>query len=84
MELPITAVLVTVGLGVTVTYLHHFRLGCFMVGCGVLLAAALRLRLSARGAGLLVVRSRAWDVAVFLALGVTVLVLTVVVPSLHP
>lgn len=82
-QLPTAAVLALIGLGLGVTYLHHFRLGCSIVGCGLLLAAGLRLRLSAHRAGLLVVRSRALDVAILTSLGVTVLVLTAVVPPLR-
>jgi Protein of unknown function (DUF3017) len=83
-ELPLAAVLLVCALGLLVVYLHHFRLGSLVIACGVLLASALRLSVSARRAGLLVVRSRALDVTVLAALGVAVLVLALVVPSMHP
>lgn len=82
--MPISAVLLVLALGLLVVYVHHFRLGSIIIACGVLLAAGLRLALSARRAGLLVVRSRATDVAVLSALGAAVLVLALVVPPLRP
>jgi len=51
---------------------------------GVLLAAGCRLLLPARDAGLLVVRGRAFDVAVLLSLAIPMMVLAVVVPPLRP
>lgn len=75
--------LVVVATGLAVTYLHHFRLGSFLMACGVLLAAVLRLTLTAHRAGLLVVRSRALDVTILAALGLAVLILTFAVPPLR-
>lgn len=83
-QLPLIAVLAVVAAGLAVIALHHFRLGSFLVACGVLLGAGLRMRLSAHRAGLLVVRSRALDVTVLGALGAAVLVLTFLVPPLRP
>ncbi len=83
-ELPISAVLLVLALGLLVVFVHHFRLGSVILACGVLMAAGLRLTLSARRAGLLVVRGRATDVAVLGALGTAVLILALVVPPLRP
>lgn len=81
-EAPITAVLLVVAFGLLVVFVHHFRLGSFIIAFGVMIAAGLRLTLSARRAGLLVVRSRATDVAVLGVLGAAVAVLAMVVPPL--
>jgi hypothetical protein len=63
-----------------VVALGHFRLGCLGFGCSVLFAALARAVLPARRVGLLVVRSRPFDVLVLLVMGVSVVVLAVVVP----
>jgi hypothetical protein len=61
--------------------LDHFRTGCLIFGCSVLLAALFRAVLPARRVGLLVVRSRAFDLLVLLSMGVSLVVLAVVVPT---
>ncbi len=63
-----------------VVALGHFRLGCLGFGASVLFAALARGVLPARRVGLLVVRSRAFDLLVLLSLGVSMLVLAIVVP----
>ena len=67
-----------VGLGVVA--LDHFRTGCLLLGFSVLFAALARLLLPARRVGLLVVRSRAFDVVVLTGMGVALVVLAIVVP----
>ena len=67
-----------VGLGVVA--LDHFRAGCLLLGLSVLYAALARLLLPARRVGLLVVRSRAFDVVVLTGMGVALVVLAIVVP----
>ncbi|MDQ1617788.1 MAG: hypothetical protein QOE19_357 [Actinomycetota bacterium] len=61
--------------------LDHFRAGCLLFGFSVLLAALARAVMPARRVGLLVVRSRAFDLVVLLAMGVSLVVLAVVVPQ---
>jgi hypothetical protein len=73
----VLAVLVT---GLVTVMLHHFRRGGDLVGLSLVIAAALRLVLSPRRAGLLVVRSRALDVAVLAVLGIGIMALTQIVP----
>lgn len=58
-----------------------WRAGCMVVGGALVLGALLRLVLSTRRAGLLRVRSKAFDVGVMLLAGGAVLVLSVVVPA---
>lgn len=82
--LPLLAVLGAVGVGLVAVELHYWRSGTQMVGLAVLLAAVLRLALPERRAGLLAVRSRAYDVAVLLVVGGGVVVLAAVVPYVEP
>jgi hypothetical protein len=73
------------GLGGGVTRLlvgtGHFRSGCLLLGTSVLFAMLARLVLPARRVGLLVVRSRAFDVLVLAVMGVALVVLAIVVPT---
>jgi hypothetical protein len=57
-----------------------FRPGALLVAAAVCLAAALRAVLPDEAAGMLVLRSRRIDVAVYSALGVAALVLAILVP----
>ena len=61
--------------------LDHFRSGSLLLSMSVLFAALARAVLPARRVGLLVVRSRPFDVLVLLAMGVALLVLAIVVPA---
>ncbi|MDX6209336.1 MAG: hypothetical protein QOF82_1054 [Frankiales bacterium] len=80
-ELPVAVVLLIAGGGVAAIMLSHWRRGMFLVGLAALVAALLRLVLRSRDAGLLVVRSRAFDVLALTLMGAAVLVLTAVVPG---
>jgi hypothetical protein len=64
-----------------VVALDGFRLGCSLLGASVLFAAVARTVLPARRVGLLVVRSRAFDVLVLAAMGAALVVLAAVVPG---
>ena len=80
-ELPLIAVVVVVAGGLfAASVLHTWRWGSGIVGLGFCLAAALRLTLPARQAGLLVVRSRGIDAAVLLVLGLAVVALANAIP----
>jgi len=81
-ELPLLLVLAVVAVGlVTAGARHNWRFGSAVVGLGLMLAAALRLALPARQAGLLVVRSRPLDAAVLLVLGVALVTLAESIPT---
>lgn len=80
-QLPVALVLLTMLAGLLTVQQHHFRVGCYLLALAMLEAAGLRLLLPTREAGLLAVRGRPLDVAVLLGLGLTVLVLTKVVPA---
>lgn len=63
-----------------VVALDHFRAGCLGFGISVVFAALARTVLPARRVGLLVVRSRAFDLLVLYAMGLSLVALAVVVP----
>jgi hypothetical protein len=76
--------LLVLGGGVTsllVVASGNFRLGCTLLGASVGFAAAARAVLPARRVGLLVVRSRLFDVVVLATMGAALVVLAVVVPG---
>jgi hypothetical protein len=79
-EWPIILVLLCVAAGFGVVLSNHFRRGSVVIAGALLLAAFLRLVLPTRLAGLLAVRSRAFDVAVLTVLGLGLFLTAVVVP----
>ena len=60
--------------------LLDFRLGAALLAGSVVLALVLRLTLTTEGAGMLVVRTRAIDVAVLSVLAVGLAILAIIVP----
>lgn len=83
-ELPLMTVLALVGTGLVLGAVDRWRVGAVVLGAAVGLAAALRLLLPARRAGLLVVRSRRLDVAVLLVLAAGLVALASSVPAPPP
>ena len=81
-ELPIGLVLLVAGGGLTAITLGHWRRGMFLVGLAALVGALLRLVLRSRQAGLLVVRSRVFDVLALASMGAAVMILATVVPGI--
>jgi hypothetical protein len=81
-ELPlaVSAGVAAAGL-VLVAVLDRWRLGSAVIGLAFCVAAALRLTLPARQAGLLVVRSRAIASAVLLTLGFGLVALANTIPT---
>jgi len=80
-ELPTIAVLAAVAGGLAAAALDRWRVGTFLIGAALLLAAGLRLTLRERQAGLLVVRSRGFDAAVLLVLGFSLVALANTIPA---
>jgi hypothetical protein len=74
-QLPLLAVLVTVGVGLLLVTFDHWRRGLVVVGLALVGAALLRLLLPVRRVGFLAVRSRPVDVVLMAGTG---LVLTVI------
>ena len=80
LEWPLGLVLLGVATGVVIISTGHWRRGSFAFGAAVVAGALLRAVLPPRLAGLLVVRSRWFDVLVTLVTGVAIMVLSLIVP----
>jgi hypothetical protein len=70
--------------GLVVVLLGAWRTGLSWIGVALLVAALARLVLSERGAGMLRVRRKWFDVMVLTVAGVGLIVLTIVVPNQPP
>ncbi|MEU3506809.1 DUF3017 domain-containing protein [Streptomyces longwoodensis] len=70
---PMLAVLGLVALGLLLTALDVFRVGCVLIGVALLLGAALRWLLP--GVGMLAVRSRFTDIVTYGVLGAAIVLL---------
>lgn len=79
--LPLAAVLATFLIGVVLIVLQYWRRGSFLLGAACMLAALFRLVLPTHIAGLLVVRTRTFDVVVSAILGLALMALALVVPG---
>ena len=77
-------VLASAGVGLALVAAGAWRTGLSWLGIGLLVAAATRLVLSDRRAGMLRVRRRWSDVLMLTVAGVGLLVLTVIVPNQPP
>lgn len=80
-QLPLLAVLGTVGVGLLVVTFGHWRRGLVVVGVTLVVAALLRLLLPVRRVGFLAVRSRPVDVVLMAGAGVALTVITLMIPS---
>ena len=80
-QAPTAVVLAVLVIGLVAVTAHAWRHGSQIVGVALLLAAGLRVALPARQAGLLVVRSRAFDVTVLLTLGLGLVGLATSIPT---
>lgn len=77
---PLAPVVLTVLVGVGIAATHHPRTGTYVVCAGLAFGALLRLLLSPRNAGSLVVRKRRFDFVVLAGLAVALGVLAAVTP----
>jgi len=77
---PLLLVLVGGVTGLLVVALDGFRLGCTLLGASMAFAAVARMVLPARRVGLLVVRSRTFDVVVLAAMGAALVILAASIP----
>ena len=80
---PLLIVLGGVLVGMVITFLDAglWRLGCLVMGASLGVGAIERIVLPSREAGLLQVRSKAFDVSVFVLGAVAVIVLALAVPD---
>jgi hypothetical protein len=77
---PLGIVTAAVAVGILFAALHHPRIGTWVACGGLTVAAVLRLVLSPRNSGSLVVRKRRIDVLVLSSLAIALGVLAVVTP----
>jgi hypothetical protein len=80
-QLPLLAVLVTVGVGLLMVTLEHWRKGLVVVGLALIGGAALRLLLPLRRVGFLAVRSRPVDVVLLAGAGLALAVIALAIPA---
>jgi hypothetical protein len=79
-QLPLLAVLVTVGVGLVVLTFDHWRSGIVIIGLALMGAAVLRLLLPVRRVGFLAVRSRTVDVVLLAGTGLALTVIVLTIP----
>jgi len=80
-QLPLVAVLVTVGVGLLMVTFEHWRRGLVVVGLALVGAGLLRLLLPLRRLGFLAVRSRPVDVVLLVGVGVALTAFTLAIPG---
>lgn len=82
-QLPTAAVITVLVTGLAGVSANHWRKGAIVIGGAPVLAALLRLLLPAREVGPLIVRSRAFDVVLYLVVGSGVVGLAKVLPTYY-
>jgi hypothetical protein len=80
-QLPLLSVLLTVGLGLLLVALEHWRKGLVVIGLALVGAALLRLLLPVRRVGFLAVRSRPVDVVLLAGMGLALTVIALAIPA---
>jgi Protein of unknown function (DUF3017) len=80
---PLLVVVAGIFVSLVVVLVVDFRPGTVMFAVSVLVAAGFRLVLTTRRAGLLVLRSRAIDVATLTIMGISALLLALAVPDIR-
>jgi Protein of unknown function (DUF3017) len=81
-QLPLLAVLVTVGVGLLLVTFEHWRRGLVVIGLALVGAALLRLLLPVRRVGFLAVRSRPVDVVLLAGAGIALTGISVTIPGI--
>ena len=72
---------VLAGLVIAVLGPATWRVGCLVIGASLGVGAVIRIALPSREAGLLQVRSKAFDITLLMVLAAAVIVLAIVVPT---
>jgi hypothetical protein len=80
-QLPLLAVLVTVGIGLLLVAVDHWREGLVLAGLALVGGALLRLLLPVRRVGFLAVRSRPVDVVLLAGAGMALTVIALAIPA---
>jgi hypothetical protein len=81
-QLPLLAVLLTVGVGLLLVTFEHWRRGLVVIGLALVGGALLRLLLPVRRVGFLAVRSRPVDVFLLAGAGLALTGIAVTIPGL--
>jgi hypothetical protein len=79
-QLPLLAVLVTVGVGLLLVTFEHWRRGLVVIGLALVAAALLRALLPVRRVGFLAVRSRPIDVVLLAGTGLALTAIALMIP----
>jgi hypothetical protein len=80
-QLPLLAVLITVGVGLLLVTFEYWRRGLVVIGVALVGAALLRLLLPVRRVGFLAVRSRAVDVVLMSGTGIALTAVALAIPA---
>jgi hypothetical protein len=80
-QLPLLAVIVTVGVGLLMVTFEHWRKGLVVMGVALVGGAVLRLLLPVRRVGFLAVRSRPVDVVLLAGAGLALAIIALATPS---
>ena len=80
-QLPLLVVVAIFVTGVLVAWMLNWRTGSFIMAGAMLLSSLLRLILDQETAGLLVVRSKAFDCTLTLGASIAIAILALVVPG---
>jgi hypothetical protein len=80
-QLPLLAVLVTVGVGLLLVTFEHWRWGLVVIGLALIGAGLLRLLLPVRRVGFLAVRSRPIDVVLMAGTGLAMTAIALAIPA---
>ena len=78
---PLLIVVAGLALGLLIVVLGQWQFGCLVIGCALGIGAVERVALSKQEAGLLQVRSKAFDIIVLVGMGAAIIVLAIVVPD---
>ncbi len=78
---PLLVVLVGMIAGLVLVFAGHWRSGCLVLGVFLAIGGVERLVLPTERAGLLQARSRFFDVILLLGMGVSIIVLSIIVPG---
>ncbi len=80
-QLPLLVVLLTVGTGLLLVTVGHWRRGLVVIGLTLVAAGVLRLLLPVRRVGFLAVRSRPTDVVLMAGAGLALTVIALAIPA---
>ncbi|GGM59106.1 hypothetical protein GCM10012275_32840 [Longimycelium tulufanense] len=76
-HLPFAAVMAVVLMGLVLISMAHWRRGSFLIGCALLLAAGFRFFLPEERLGLLVLRRRNVDLALYVGFAIAIIAIAI-------